>query len=55
MRASNARPYIVVVSADKNCTRGRRGTYGFLRSLVTVPPQKPYRYYLNANRLHGNG
>ena len=46
--ASNARPYGVVGSADKGCTPIVRGRYGFARTLVTEPPQKSYRYYLNA-------
>ena len=36
MRASNARPYDVTVSADKDCTHGQREFYGFARSFDTV-------------------
>ena len=54
MRASNARPYSVVISADKGCTTIVRGSYGFVGSFDTGPPQKMYSYYLKANRPYGN-
>ena len=41
-QASNARPYSLVGSADKDRTHGKRGKCGFLRTLDTVFTQKPY-------------
>ena len=55
MRATNGRPYNVAGTADKNCTHGKRGTYGFVGTFVTVPPQKMYRYNTKANCPHGSG
>ena len=43
MRASIARPYIVVVSADKDRTREQRGSYGFVGKTVTEHLQKMYK------------
>ena len=54
MRASNARPYSVVISADEGCTTIVRGKYGFVGILDTVLPQKMYSYYLKAHWLNAS-
>lgn len=43
MRASNAHPYEVAGTADKDRTREQRGSYGFVGKTVTEHLQKMYK------------